>query len=133
MDEDLSSDAGLELAQARDALTDARVLIDGGGTDTGVLNRLYYAAFHAAQGALYARGYYPASHGQVRQQFGQQLVLEGHVSRDMGRLLGRLYDYRWEADYGAGTPDVDVEPIYEEVARFIGRMDELVGDDETDR
>lgn len=75
-----------ELEQARNALADARILLEGGGTDVGVLNRLYYAAFHGAQAALYARGRNPTSHGHVRQQFGQSLVLTGEVSRDEGRL-----------------------------------------------
>lgn len=44
-----------ELERAREALADARVLLEGQGSDVGVLNRLYYAAFHGAQAALYAR------------------------------------------------------------------------------
>lgn len=45
----MDENAELELEQARDALADARVLLTGDGTDAGVVNRLYYAAFHAAQ------------------------------------------------------------------------------------
>lgn len=92
-------DAQQELERARDALTDARILLAWEGTDTGVLNRLYYAAFHGAQAALYARGRNPSSHGHVRQQFGQYLVLSGDVSREKGRFLGTLYDHRQAADY----------------------------------
>lgn len=125
-------DAHLELGRARDALSDARVLLDGDGTETGVLNRLYYAAFHGAQAALYAHGNNPSSHGHVRQQFGQQLVLEGHAKRELGRLLGRLYDYRREADYGAGPPAVDLRALYDDVREFLVRMDELVTERETD-
>lgn len=119
-------DAQQELQRARDALSDARVLLEGEGTDAGALNRLYYAAFHSAQAALYARGRNPSSHGHVRQQFGQHLVLKGEVSRDMGRLLGTLYDYRQAADYGDEPPSVDLEALSGEVDEFVQRMGELV-------
>ena len=121
-----------ELEQARGALRDARVLLDGDGTDAGVLNRLYYATFHAAQAALYARGEQPSSHGHVRQQFGQHIVLEGDATREEGRLLGTLYDYRREADYGYGTPSVDLERLTAEVERFIDSMTDLVEDTTSD-
>jgi hypothetical protein len=47
---------GEELTKAREARTDATLLLERGGTDEGVVNRLYYAAFHAAQAALYKAG-----------------------------------------------------------------------------
>ena len=106
------------------------MLSDGGGTPGGVINRLYYASFHAAQAALYARGENPSSHGHVRQQFGQHVVLEGDASREDGRLLGTLYDYRWEADYGGGELDVDTEHLLEEVAQFVDHMADLVAVDD---
>lgn len=119
-------DAQRELERARDALTDARVLFEGGGTDVGVLNRLYYAAFHGAQAALYARGQTPSSHGHVRQQFGQHLVLSGEVSREKGQLLGTLYDYRQAADYGDGPPAVNLGALCEDVDEFVQQMGELI-------
>lgn len=99
MDDSLS-EATDQVSQARDALKDARVLLTNDGSDAGVLNRLYYAAFHAAQAVLYAKGETPSSHGHVRHQFGQRVVLAGDASREEGRLLGRLYDYRQEAITG---------------------------------
>lgn len=115
-----------ELERARDALHDARVLLEGDGTEVEVVNRLYYATFHAAQATLYARGENPSSHGRVRRQFGQQVVLEGDASREDGRLLGTLYDYRQEADYGGGTPDTDLEQLVDSVDEFVQKMETLV-------
>jgi uncharacterized protein (UPF0332 family) len=46
-------------------------------TDAGVVNRLHYATFHAAQAVLYGDGENPSSHGDVRRLFGQRVVLEG--------------------------------------------------------
>jgi uncharacterized protein (UPF0332 family) len=124
--------AELELEQARDALTDARVLLSGDGTDAGVVNRLYYAAFHAAQAVLYDCGENPSSHGDVRRLFGQRVVLEGEASREEGRLLGTLYDYRWEADYGGGSPDADITSLFDEVVDFVDHMHDLADDETTD-
>lgn len=45
-----------ELSKAREALADAERLADSGGSEDGIVNRLYYAAFHAAQAVLYDRG-----------------------------------------------------------------------------
>lgn len=132
MVEPSSEDAHREFDHARDALHDARVLFDGDGTDSGVVNRLYYAAFHAAQAALYARGLNPSSHGHVRQQFGQHVVLEGDATRDDGRLLGTLYDYRQEADYGSGGPDVDCADLITDVEAFVDHLGDLVRTDVDD-
>lgn len=115
-----------ELAMARDALADARILDAGDGTDAGVVNRLYYAAFHAAQAALYANGTTPTSHGHVRQAFGQELVLNGDATRADGRLLSELYDYRQQADYGVGNPPVDSAQLLVDVEEFLSRMEDVV-------
>jgi uncharacterized protein (UPF0332 family) len=122
-------DARRELERAGDALHDAQVLFDGEGTDAGVINRLYYAAFHAAQAVLYDRGENPASHGRVRQQFGQHVVLQGDATREEGRLLGTLYDYRQAADYGAGSTPGDVDALIGDVEEFVTHMKSLIDTD----
>jgi uncharacterized protein (UPF0332 family) len=129
----MDESAELELEQAQGALTDARVLLSGDGTDAEVVNRLYYATFHAAQAVLYDYSENPSSHGDVRRLFGQRVVLEGGASRDEGRLLGTLYDYRWEADYGGGSPDTDVTGLFEEIVDFVDHMHDLANDETTDR
>ncbi|WP_368410939.1 hypothetical protein [Halomarina pelagica] len=68
-----------------------------------MVNRSYYAAFHAAQAVLYARGENPSSHGHVRRQFGQRVVLNGDASREEAtpehplRLSTRGGLRRWRA------------------------------------
>lgn len=117
-----------ELRLAAEALNDAQVLLAGDGSDAGILNRLYYAAFHAAQAVLYDRGLDPSSHGQVRQLFGQHVVRTGTASRAEGRLLGTVYDYRWEADYGGGQVSADVGAILTEVDSFLEMARTLIDD-----
>ena len=83
-----------ELSKAREALDDAERLAASGGSDEGIVNRLYYATFHAAQAVLFDRGIEPSSHGGVRNKFGEAVVLDGSASRNQGRLLTTLADLR---------------------------------------
>lgn len=115
-----------ELDKAREALDDARRLATEGGSDAGVVNRLYYAGFHAAQAALYDRGVDPGSHGAVQRLFGRELVLDGAATREQGRLLTKLADLRQQADYGYEPLDVDVSALRERTNRFVDAMGRLV-------
>jgi uncharacterized protein (UPF0332 family) len=117
-----------ELAKAHEALADAETLLDGGGSTEGIVNRLYYAAFHAAQAILYARDIEPASHGGVRNRFGEELVLGGPAARDQGRLLTTLADLRQQADYGHGPISADVGELHERTRAFVDAMADLVAD-----
>lgn len=115
-----------ELDGAREGLADARLLLKQGGSVNGVVNRLYYACFHAARAVLYDRDLNPTSHGGVRTLFGQHVVLGRDVPREMGRLLSDLYDYRTTADYEADEPDVDVEELAADAERFVDHAAGLV-------
>lgn len=115
-----------ERERARAALRDAQVLLEEGGSDEGAINRLYYAAFHAAQAILYQRGHAPESHGHVRQLFGKHVVLPGDVPRSAGRLLSTLYDHRQRADYGVLDADIDVSTLYHETEQFVDRIGDLL-------
>lgn len=48
-----------ELDQAREALSDAEGALDADLSAAVVINRCYYACFHAAQAVLYDRGFDP--------------------------------------------------------------------------
>ncbi len=62
-----------QLLQARQALDDANGARNAELSDAVVINRLYYACFHAAQAVLYDRGYDPGSHGGVLSLFGSEV------------------------------------------------------------
>lgn len=115
-----------ELTKAREALRDAERLAESGGTDDGIVNRLYYASFHAAQAALYDRGLAPSSHGAVRNLFGEHVVLDGSATRDEGRLLTTLGDLRQQADYGYEPLEVDVATLLDRTRAFVEAMAKLV-------
>ncbi|WP_415382995.1 HEPN domain-containing protein [Halosimplex sp. TS25] len=115
-----------ELSKARVALGDAESLVTSGGSDAGIVNRLYYACFHAAQAALYDCGVEPSSHGAVRNLFGEHLVLDGDMSRDQGRLLTTLADLRQQADYGYAPIDEDVASLFERTQQFVDDIGRLL-------
>lgn len=115
-----------ELRKSREALADAKRLANVDGSDEGIVNRLYYAAFHAAQAVLYDREINPSSHGAVRNCFGREVVLEGDASREDGRLLTTLADFREQADYGYQRLDVDVDSLIDRTTAFVDNMADLI-------
>lgn len=111
-----------EIEQANAALSDAKILLDGGGSPNAVVNRLYYACFHAANAALLSDGHEATSHRGVLTLFGEEVVLAGDVPRDDGRFLNELNDYREQADYGYDTLDVEVHSLHERAEEFVERV-----------
>ncbi|MCH7660103.1 MAG: HEPN domain-containing protein [Euryarchaeota archaeon] len=103
-----------ELEKANDALSDARKLRDVGGTDEAVINRLYYACFHAAQSVLHTRGFDPTTHGGVLTLFGREIVSEGDATGDDGRFLNELQSYRLSADYEHTGIEADIDEFSSE-------------------
>jgi uncharacterized protein (UPF0332 family) len=91
------------MAKADTACSSARVLLNLDDVD-GASNRAYYAMFDAARAALLASGApvepdIGRTHSSLIGAFGNFLVKNGPVSKDMGRLLNRAYEIRQIADY----------------------------------
>jgi uncharacterized protein (UPF0332 family) len=121
------SDAVAEqLRQAREALDDAVGAREADLSDTVVVNRLYYACFHAAQATLYDRGHEPESHGGVLSLFGSEVVTEGDADRGRGRFLNDLSTLRKQADYGYGEITEDVDDLVRQTEAFVDAMEQLV-------
>lgn len=115
-----------QLRQARQALDDATGARDANLSDAVIVNRLYYACFHAAQAVLYDRGFEPGSHGAVLSLFGSEVVVEGDVSREQARLLNDLSTLRKQADYGYDQIDEDVDPLVDDAQSFFDAATELL-------
>ncbi|MBQ9503469.1 MAG: HEPN domain-containing protein [Lachnospiraceae bacterium] len=64
------------------------------------LNRSYYAAFYAVKAVIALEGVDFKRHKDAIAYFYQNYVKDGPMSRDLGRKLGRLKQYREEGDYG---------------------------------
>jgi uncharacterized protein (UPF0332 family) len=91
-----------------------------------IVNRLYYACFHAAQAVLYDRDLEPESHGGVLSLFGSEVVVSGDASREQGRFLNDLSVLRKQADYGYEQLDEDIGSLIEETTSFVESMEQSV-------
>ena len=122
----MSDPAEEQLQQAQQALDDATGALEADLSDAVIVNRLYYACFHAAQAVLYDRGFEPTSHGAVLSLFGSEVVVDGDASRDQGRFLNDLSTLRKQADYGYEPIDEDVGALLEEARAFVETTQRLV-------
>lgn len=114
-----------EFRQARQALSDAEKAREAGLSDAAIINRLYYASFHAVQAVLYDRGHEPTSHGGVLSLFGSAVVSTGDTSREHGRFLNQLSELRTQADYGYEEVEVDVDSLLSRTQQLVSDMNVL--------
>ena len=121
----MPDDPTAEMDLATGALADADASRQQ-GTERGVVSRLYYACFHAAQAVLYDKGFNPESHDAVKQLFGREVVLPGDASRSDGGFLGDMYDKRQQADYQQSPPTMNVDSLYARTEMFVADMAELI-------
>jgi len=126
-EDDFPGEAAVEdqLRQARQALSDAEGARNAELSDAVVVNRLYYACFHAAEDALYDRGHNPTTHGGVLSLFGSEIVGTGDAARTDGRFLNDLGELRQQADYGYGTIDEDISTLPARTRQFVSEMESL--------
>lgn len=127
MSEDEQSDIPLaviddEFARAEQMLADATKAHAVDISKATIVNRLYYACFHAAQAALYAHGLDLQPHGRVQTLFGQKLIQHGDVPREFGRLLNDMETYRRRVDYGLGGVERDTAELLERTEAFLDAM-----------
>lgn len=113
------------IAKADTAASSARSLLELGDTD-GAANRAYYAMFDAARAALLASGLAPMAfdvsrtHSGLIGAFGQFLVKNGRVPRDLGRLLNRAHEIRQIADYtGDSVESADASLLVQQADIFV--------------
>lgn len=116
------ADVEREFSKAEQMLADATKANEVGISKATVVNRLYYACFHAAQGALYACGFDPRSHGRVQTLLGRELIQNGEVSREFGRFLNDMETYRRRVDYGSGGVERDSDDLIERTTAFLDEM-----------
>ena len=127
-DDDLDPTVERELHQAHQALDDAAKARDAGLSDSAVINRLYYAAFHAIQAALYDRGFDPTSHGGVL--FGSEIIAVGDAPRRDGRFYSQLGELRQQADYGYDELDENVDALQSRTREPVADMEALCTSDD---
>ncbi len=115
------------MAKADTACSSARALLELGDVD-GAANRAYYAMFDAARASLLASGApvdpdIGRTHSGLIGAFGNFLVKNGPVSKDMGRLLNRAHEIRQVADYnGESVVLADAGKMVEQAETFVAAM-----------
>ena len=115
------------MAKAETACSSARVLLERGDAD-GAANRAYYAMFDATRAALLASGA-PVDPNAVRTHrglirlFGEFLVKDGPISKDMWRFLNEAFEIRLTADYdGQFVEPVDAQKVVDQAEAFIAAL-----------
>lgn len=115
------------MAKAERACTPARALLDLSDVD-GACNRAYYAMFDAARAAPLISGAPLASnigrtHSGLISAFGNHLIENGPVSKELGRLLNRAEEVRLVADYTCDSVElIDARDMVEQAEIFVAAM-----------
>jgi hypothetical protein len=110
--------------KARQALSDAELLLDNGSVEAAMgLTRFsgYSAAFQAARAALLTEEEGLKTHSGVIRRFGYHVVRTGRVSDEIGDILATAQSMRGRADYDA-IADLnreDAAHLVDDARRFI--------------
>lgn len=96
-----------------------------GVTDGALVNRLYYACFHAVNAVLASKDVEVTSHRGLVAMFGKEVVNEGDASAEDGRFLNTMQMYRQTADYEHKPIQADVNELFEQTTEFVASMEAL--------
>ncbi len=91
--------AFVRLTQAVEALQDAQILLDYGGSARSVINRSFYAAFYAVHGLLESANVPAHKPAAVVKAFDDVFAMPGLFSREISRALHTLFDACQECDH----------------------------------
>ncbi len=72
------------------------------------ISRIYYGIYHATQAVLESKQINPLTHRGLIQQFGQNFIKTGELSKELSIILKSAYDLRQLSDYDE-TVDFDLE------------------------
>jgi uncharacterized protein (UPF0332 family) len=114
---------GRGLGRAHQELDAARLLAPAGFGPQAV-SRAYYAAFYAAEAALFELGVTRSRHSGVISAFIQHVVHDAALDDNVGRLLRSLFDRRGQADYGvAAVPNDEANRAVLDAGAVVGAID----------
>jgi uncharacterized protein (UPF0332 family) len=126
-DENRRANIAAEMEKSRRAFATAHVDAEAGDFDAA-LNRLYYAAFHAATAVCLTEGLEPRTHRGARHLLNLHFVVPGRLDDRVSRALAALEDDRNLADYEAQfradrqryeARRADAERLIAEIERFL--------------
>jgi uncharacterized protein (UPF0332 family) len=113
------------LQKAREALSDADLLVENGSAEAAI-NRAYYAVFSTARAALLLKDVSPSTHAGLVRRFGYHFVRTEAISEEIGGILSTAQSMREEADYEIFS-DFELEEaaaLARDARRFVEVIDE---------
>jgi uncharacterized protein (UPF0332 family) len=116
------------------AAKSAAKLFDEGDLD-GAINRAYYSIFSAARFALSQK--HPGldtskTHAGLMRQFGREIIQKDGLDAELGRILSRVEDLRYEADYeNIQLTTAAVEHVLNDMTLFRAAIAKHTGQDTT--
>lgn len=87
------------LEQARNALDDAKFLLDGNRSPQSIINRSYYAMFYATLALLQKIGKVPSKHSGVISLFDTEFALQGIFPKELSKDFHKAFELRQLSDY----------------------------------
>lgn len=99
MKEDLGAIVKYRLEQADEALKDASILFDSGGSFRSIINRSYYAMFYATLALIAEKGTGRSKHSGVISVFDREYVRNKIFPKEMSKLIHKAFNLRQESDY----------------------------------
>ena len=117
----------LELERAERMTNEFSIYIDNQLWNT-LVNRMYYAVFHAATALLIQKGLYARTHQGVYALLSQHFIKDGILSQDEGRLFSRLATMREKGDYNCyiDATEEELQPLIEPTKAFINHIKQLI-------
>lgn len=125
----MNETAAAHLDRAKQALHAAGVLLEADDALDSI-SRSYYAALHAARGALATVGESPRTHKGVNNRFWVRFIKPGRVPEWLGEVLGQAQQMRGDADYDAFTrfDTLAAEDLLNDVSAFVNAIETLIRD-----
>ena len=119
-----------ELQHADICIKSAKINLTHGIIDACV-NRMYYAAFHAARAPVLSKDMVAKSHKGVYTMLSKEFVATGILSREEGKMYFSLMDMRATADYGyfATLTQEEVDIYLPQVEAFVAKAKSLLDAD----
>jgi uncharacterized protein len=90
--------------QAKDAVNDARILLDHQGSPQSVVNRSYYGMFYAALALLQKLGSVPSKHTGVISTFDREFSRKNVFPKELSKRFHKAFDLRQTSDYKVINP-----------------------------
>ena len=128
-EDDRSSIVNYRLQRAKETLVEANGSF-GMGFWHATANRLYYACYYAVTALLIKNGHTAHTHNGVLTILSKHFVLEGLISKEQGKLYGKILELRQKGDYSDWIVihKETVMPLLEPAENFINTIEKLIND-----